>query len=145
MTRILESTKRNITPHQSVVVSERLLMTSKFPDQRPPETCYILRTYERHERAGLRNPWSLRQSLVYQKHECGTGRSVWIFVQLFQRCKEALWEEFDQAYPWRLTKPHILFLDVILSDWRWYFDDQRRSIRQYVSCISRLFLDVART
>ena len=117
------------------MVNEYVSVTSNVPNQRLLESCYILRTYERHGRAGLSNPWSLRQSLVYQKYGCESGRSVWIFVQLFQRCKNALWEAFSQTNRWHLANPHVLFLDIILPDWRWYLDNQRQSILEYVSIL----------
>ena len=99
----------------------------------PLEICYILRTYERHGRPDLNDPWSLRQSLVYHKYDRETEKSVWIFVQLFQRCKDALWKEFAEVKPWHVMRPHQLFLRIILPDWRWYFDYQRRFLQEFVS------------
>lgn len=95
------------------------------------ELCYVLRTYERHGRHQLNDPWSLRQSLIYQRHDHETNKSVWIFVQLFQGCRKGLWKEFIQTHTWHLMRPHYLFLEVILPDWRWYFDYQRRFIREF--------------
>ena len=135
MIRTLASAKSDITYHHLFVVSEKMPVTQGLPNPLPLETCYILRTYERHGRPQLYDPWSLRQSLVYHKRDRETERSVWIFVQLFQRCKNALWEEFSQTYPLHLTRPHKLFLEIILPDWRWYFDYQRQSVREFVSSL----------
>ena len=96
------------------------------------EICYILRTYERHGRPNLNDPKSLRQSLICHRYDRPTERSVWIFVQPFQPCKDALWEEFTGAESWRFVRPHHLFLKIILPDWRWYFDHRRRFVHEFV-------------
>lgn len=132
MTRTLASANNDILDHHLLVVSQDIAVTKKIPNLLPLETCYVLRTYERHGRPQLNDPWSLRQSLVYHKDDHETKRSVWIFVQLFQRCKNALWKEFSQSDTWHLIRPHKVFLEIILPDWRWYFDYQRRFVLELV-------------
>ena len=107
------------------------------------ETCYILRTYEKHGRVGLNDPWSLRQSLIYNKYNFHTDKSVWIFVQLFQCCKDALWEEFKNMHLWHPFGPHTLLQRMALSNFRWYLNDQRQFVHRYVSqmdCRPRVWL-----
>ncbi len=132
MTRTLASARSDIPYHHSFVVSKNTVVVQGVPNPLLLETCYILRTYERHGRPQLNDPWSLRQSLVYHKDDRETENSVWIFVQLFQCCKDALWKEFSQPDTWHLLRPHKLFLEIILPDWRWYFDYQRQFIREFV-------------
>ena len=103
------------------------------------EICYLLRAYERHGRPGLKNPWSLRQALVYQKYNDRARTSVWIFIQLFKRSKGILWDEISRQdcihHPVNL---HAILLGTALSNWRWFLNDQRRLIESYVSAIKYL-------
>ena len=133
MTRTLAFAKSGIPCHQTYVVSKNIFGPRGVLSSLSLEICYILRTYERHGRPNLNDPWSLRQSLVYHKDNRETKKSVWIFVQLFQCCKDALWKELTGTEPWHLMRPHYLFLKIILPDWRWYFDYQRRFLREFVS------------
>lgn len=45
-----------------------------------PELCYVLRYFENNGR-GSGNPWSLRQTGIYQKYAPDSGKSIWILVQ----------------------------------------------------------------
>ena len=135
MTRIIASAKSDKSVHRLFVVSKNVAVFKEVIDPLPLETCYIIRTYERHGRPQLNDPWSLRQSLVYHKNDRETENSVWIFVQLFQRCKNALWKEFSQLDRCHLMRPHNLFLEIILPEWRWYFDYQRQFVREFVGIL----------
>ena len=98
------------------------------------EICYILRKNEKHGRPELKDPWSLRQALVYQKYNRHTQTSVWIFIQLFKPCKAALWDKLvEQGCMRNSSKFHTTLLEMALADWRWFFNDSRRSIEEYVS------------
>ena len=132
MTRTIASAKSDKSFHRLFVVSKNVAVTKAVINPLTLETCYIIRTYERHGRPQLNDPWSLRQSLVYHKDDRETEKSVWIFIQLFQRCKNALWKEFSQLGTLQLIRPHNLFLEIILPDWRWYFDYQRQFVRDFV-------------
>ncbi len=46
-------------------------------------------------------------------------------------------------------RPHNIFLEIALADWRWYFDYQRQAIREFVSSkfhsfVSYILLKVAK-
>jgi hypothetical protein len=101
------------------------------------ELCYLLRSYEKHNRSTLKNPWSLRQMAVYHKYDRQTATSVWIFIQPFKRCKLALWKEFPRT---RCSSPklylHTLLISLTLRDWRWYLNDRRQFVSQFVSFLS---------
>ncbi|KAF8853237.1 hypothetical protein BDZ45DRAFT_729630 [Acephala macrosclerotiorum] len=96
------------------------------------EICYILRTYEKHNRPTLKNAWSLRQMSVYHKYHRATATSVWIFIQPFKRCKQALWREFPRARSFAQNiHLHSLLIGLTLHDWRWYLDSRRQFINQF--------------
>jgi hypothetical protein len=98
------------------------------------EICYTLRTYEKHNRPTLKNAWSLRQMSVYYKYHRTTATSVWIFIQPFKRCKQALWREFPRARSFAQNiRLHSLLIGLTLHDWRWYLNDRRQFINQFVS------------
>lgn len=103
------------------------------------ELCYLLRSYEKHNRSTLKNAWSLRQMAVYHKYDRQTATSVWIIIQPFKRCKLALWKELAKA-PCRSQNLylHALLISLTLQDWRWYLNDRRQFIRQFVSLHSAL-------
>lgn len=93
------------------------------------EICYITRAYEKHGRATLKDPWSLRQMAVYHQYDSDTQRSTWILVQPFKRSKEAFLKQFTASKtPHAL---HKLLMGLSLSDWRWYLNDKRKLINQY--------------
>ena len=95
--------------------------------------CYLLRSYEKHGRKMLKDPWSLRQMAVYHKYYYRTHRSIWILIQPFQRCKDALWKAFSQArHSAHPVDLHVLLIGVVLLDWRWYLNDRRQLIDQFV-------------
>lgn len=118
-------------PHFNLCKNNPLSLDGKV-DNESYEICYLLRAYERHGRPGLKNPWSLRQALVYQKYNNRARTSVWIFIQLFKRSKGILWDEISRQdcihHPVNL---HAILLGTALSDWRWFLNDQRRLIESY--------------
>lgn len=97
------------------------------------EFCYILRYFERHGRSELKQAWSLRQTLIYQKYDLETQRMVWIVIQPMQKYKTEL-----ESHKSQLLHPmtmHSISLSLGLSNWRWYLDDTRKIISQYVSTL----------
>ncbi|KAM7219339.1 hypothetical protein V8F06_005238 [Rhypophila decipiens] len=61
------------------------------------EYFYILRTYEKHGRTNLQDPWSLRQMALYHRHESENSRSIWILIQPFLRAKDVFMKAFGAA------------------------------------------------
>ncbi|TRX89732.1 hypothetical protein FHL15_009322 [Xylaria flabelliformis] len=94
------------------------------------ELCYLLRTYERHGRNSLKDPWSLRQMAVYERFNAAEERSVWILIQPFANAKsEFLRQCFrPQASRTMGAKLHGVFIVTALANWRWYLNDQRRLV-----------------
>ncbi|RWA04536.1 hypothetical protein EKO27_g10569 [Xylaria grammica] len=92
------------------------------------ELCYLLRTYEKHGRKWLNDPWSLRQMAVYERFDASEGRSVWILIQPFSRGKSEFLRQCFRSQASRITdaKLHGAFIGTALANWRWYLDDQRR-------------------
>ncbi|CAJ2502505.1 Uu.00g098990.m01.CDS01 [Anthostomella pinea] len=96
------------------------------------EVCYILRTYERHGRQNLQDPWSLRQMSVYHQFDSTNNRSVWILVQPFARSKSVFLSRcFDATLRQTPEMLHSVFIHGALASWRWYLDDRRRLINGY--------------
>lgn len=93
------------------------------------EICYILRSYEKHGRSNLTDPWSLRQMAVYQRYNMSKGTSMWILLQPFQRLKDSLWKDLynwcPSAHPLTL---HALLASLEIFNWRWYLNDVRRNL-----------------
>ncbi|KAI1750461.1 hypothetical protein F4782DRAFT_532365 [Xylaria castorea] len=92
------------------------------------ELCYILRTYERHGRKSLKDPWSLRQMLVYERFDATEGRSVWVLLQPFARVKSEFLRRCFRSQTSQMVGPklHEMSISIALANWRWYLDDQRR-------------------
>lgn len=99
------------------------------------ECSYLLRTYERHGRSNLKDPWSLRQMAVFHKYEPRNSRSVWILLQPFHRAKyvflKAFSEEPMSKYPQAL---HHIFLAMTMPNWRLYLNHRRRMVSRFVRC-----------
>ena len=98
------------------------------------EICYIMRSFEKHGRGNLKDPWSLRQMAVYQRYDMSKMISVWIVLQPFQRYRRSLWKEFRNSGP--SANPltlHALLISLEASNWRWYLNDIRRTLSAFVS------------
>ena len=69
---------------------------------------------------------------VYQKYDMDTQRSIWIFIQPFQRLSTTLVEEFSRSSSTHPLALHVYLLGIEASSWRWYLNDVRRSTLEYV-------------
>lgn len=105
------------------------------------EFCYIVRYFEKHGRTELKQAWSLRQTFLYQKYDVETQKSVWIVLQPMQKHKTEL--EAHQSQVLHPMALHSLSLNLGLSNWRWYLDDTRKTILQFVSNLSRSITKIA--
>ncbi|KAK6337401.1 hypothetical protein TWF730_002802 [Orbilia blumenaviensis] len=98
------------------------------PSQKVPgfQICYNLRYFERHGRE-RQDPWSCRQSVIYQRYNFATtASSAWIVVQAPERLKTTL----DDVGIHCLQNPlffHIRILDAaVANNWEYieYLSDQ---------------------
>lgn len=91
------------------------------------EFCYNLQYMERNNR-GQADPWSLRQSGVYQQVSSSTHHSVWIILQpandvcaqLEQLLKRGT--DTDQESEGRAVHFHVVFLSLMASNWQDYLE-----------------------
>ena len=94
------------------------------------EFCYNVRYVERHGRAEP-DPWSLRQSGIYQRHFFCDNRSIWILIQPSSTICRLLKEKLRQC----ITEPskvdlnpvagHLVILLAAARTWKEYIDDLR--------------------
>jgi hypothetical protein len=94
------------------------------------EFCYNVRYVERHRRAEP-DPWSLRQSGIYQRHVFCDNRSIWILIQPSSTICRLLKEKLRQC----VTGPgkvdlspmagHMIILLAAARTWNEYIDDLR--------------------
>jgi hypothetical protein len=101
------------------------------------EICYTVRYYERHGR-DIHNPWSLRQTGLYQRVVVATQQASWIILQYSDTVKDAVIEKLE-----RLTRDHsmmrqrqvLLHLAVLTSslrNWDEYFEYQAAELEKLV-------------
>lgn len=102
------------------------------------EVTYILQYVERNGR-NRGDPWSLRQTGVYQQTTFDSHKSMWIFLQLSQSTKAALKEVLQNQpiYPCGSDSPmalHALLLGVTVHNW----GDYIQSLSKQLMCVVRL-------
>ena len=98
------------------------------------EVCFTVRHFEKHGRTNLKNPWSLRQMMVYLRHRSSDGKTLWIFVQPFHDVQKVLSEHtLELQKPMRIL---AMLLSVGISDWRSYLNDMRKCLSLFVSLLS---------
>ncbi|KAK1833963.1 hypothetical protein QBC39DRAFT_35714 [Podospora conica] len=90
------------------------------------EHLYLLRTYEKHGRSNLKDPWSLRQMALYHQHDTQKSRTVWILIQPFQQAKSMFLNAFETQGESTRNENGSIFLTMALQNWRWYLDHKRR-------------------
>jgi hypothetical protein len=91
----------------------------------PLELCYTLQYVEDNGRKDG-NPWSSRQTGVYQQVDFKTRKSVWIILQpskYIRECLEQPLQDQDQNLSGPDRNPmllHALFLQTTAEDWEGY-------------------------
>ncbi|KAK4221299.1 hypothetical protein QBC38DRAFT_492315 [Podospora fimiseda] len=100
------------------------------------EFCYNIRYFEQNGR-GRGNPWSLRQTGVYQKYQ-SNKRSAWIVLNysnyISDRVRAAFAEESSpieelcEASP---LSPHVFILSAAATNWRSYIESLRQKVRMF--------------
>ncbi|KAF2110565.1 hypothetical protein BDV96DRAFT_195472 [Lophiotrema nucula] len=96
------------------------------------DICYLIRRYELHGRSALKNPWSLRQTLVYQRFHSQSRSSTWIFVQLFKECRMMFQNMLSSTtHNKGTTEFHKILLESTLAGWRWYLNYLRVSLEPF--------------
>ncbi|PMD20728.1 hypothetical protein NA56DRAFT_173782 [Hyaloscypha hepaticicola] len=87
------------------------------------ECAYGLRYVEKNGYGDKKEPWSVRQTAIYQKYE--DGMETWVFISASKQAEIKAIEFIDQCGVNRSssTTPfdlHLILLEVALANWRWY-------------------------
>lgn len=99
-----------------------------FDTYRTVEICYNIKYVERNYRLPD-EPWSVRQTCIYQKFEYSKKSSTWILVQPSGQVQSRIGEVFKS----RTTEDigdsvhnpldlHLVFLSAAAENWRWYYN-----------------------
>ncbi|KAI1157642.1 hypothetical protein F5B18DRAFT_644278 [Nemania serpens] len=100
------------------------------------ELCYSIRYFELNGR-GRGNPWSLRQTGVYQRCH-STTQSTWLVLNysdyMNQRIEAALEEEKNSARESCKAMqllPHLFIISAATRNWRSYIESLRQKLSRY--------------
>ena len=102
-----------------------------------PEFCYNVKYVARNGRP-QRNPWSIRQTGIYERHNLHTGESVWIILEpserAHRRLKEATTSRHLSGGKTRATcmALHAAILIASGREWGEYLEDLRGQMQQLV-------------
>lgn len=110
-----------------------------------PEFCYNVKYIARNDRP-QRNPWSIRQTGVYERRNLHTGESVWIILQPSERAHRRLKEATGSPHFSRgkasasCIALHVAILIASGREWGEYLEELRGQMQQLVrSCTNILF------
>lgn len=95
------------------------------------DLCYNIRHFELHGR-DLEDPWSCRQSVVYQKHYHASRCSKWIMIQppklvLLELAKI---QNFGEAHPLAF---HARIFESAIANWRPYLNYMTEQLLELVT------------
>ncbi|KAH8749439.1 hypothetical protein BGZ57DRAFT_861392 [Hyaloscypha finlandica] len=87
------------------------------------ECAYGLRYVEKNGYGDKKEPWSVRQTAIYQKYK--DGMETWVFISASKQAETKAIEYIDRFGINRSssTTPfdlHLILLEVALANWRWY-------------------------
>lgn len=88
-----------------------------------PECAYVLRFVELNHRSESQ-PWSIRQSAIYNRYGSSSIASAWMFVALTQPTTDCISKYLQNSTDQAKASPfelHVLLLNVVMSNWRAYF------------------------
>ena len=102
------------------------------------EFCYNFQYIEKNARV-KGDPWSLRQSGVYQKFFQGTNRSIWIILSPSSGVPTQI-EKLLRSYAvadlqcgQAAVYVHVIFISLMTNNWQEYLEDLHRHLLILVS------------
>lgn len=95
------------------------------------DLCYNLRYFERHGRQ-LADPWSCRQSAVYQKYYSDSKKSKWIIIQPPIRFASYL-KNIGACHLSHPMDLHISYFGIAIAKWREYLNFIDEKLKGFVS------------
>lgn len=110
------------------------------------ECAYGFRYVELNHRATAQrdnpdyDPWSIRQSVVYQRHDIALSRNVFILISPSETARKNLEDEVGRALSWAEgTNPfdlHRILISTLQENWRFYIRSLENLIQTQVITIS---------
>lgn len=104
------------------------------------EICYTVRFFEENQR-NTSNPWSLRQTAVYQGVDYSTDTSTFILLQPSSYIERRLGDKLhaithdESSHELRHILLHLVLLSSSLVNWRHYIATQISDLEQLVSLL----------
>ena len=101
----------------------------------PLDICFNVRYVQEHGRNDLADPWSFRQTALYQHHAFVDNTSAFVFIQCPSTATESL-KHMIQCESWlELQSPqtiHLHFFKTCARDWRYYLNYVSDGLRKVV-------------
>ncbi len=106
------------------------------------EITYNLYHVEQHGRSNLKDPWSIRQTAVYQKFSFNDERSTWTMVQLAKPIRNIIEKVIAGAKPRSSTTRghwllpiliHTMILTMSQREWKTYIHYLAKRLASLVS------------
>ena len=100
------------------------------------ECAYGLRYVEKNGYGDKKEPWSVRQTAIYQKYK--NGMETWVFISASKQAETKVIEYIDR---FGINRPssttpfdlHLILLEVALANWRWYIKSLVERTTEYSS------------
>lgn len=117
--------------------------TAHMYTYRKVEICYNIKYAERNYRLPD-EPWSVRQTCIYQKFERSKKSSTWILVQPSEKMQSRIREVFKartmEDIEGSVHNPldlHLVFLSAAAENWRWYYNSLENALVEMVRSLLR--------
>lgn len=101
-----------------------------------PELGYNIKFVEEHGRPIPKDPYSIRETGVYQKFDLSADQSNWIFIQPSEVLSERLHDVFCQAAnatAFNQFQIHAVVLLTASENWRYYINHLEDTFSTLVS------------
>ena len=99
------------------------------------ECAYALRYIELNHRS-TKNPWSLRQTAVYQRYNSKSESSTWVIISASEKMEICLDRYLKSKHAFGTQNPfeiHLLLLETALANWRPFIISLTQKINEQVS------------
>lgn len=108
------------------------------------EFCYNIKYITRNNRT-QGDPWSLRQTGIYEKYDVDTGRSTWIVLSPSDRAYRLLQRSHTMTQPDSrdsgipVMSLHAALLNASAHEWGQYLEDIRNEIQRLVVALIKIY------
>lgn len=119
------------------------IFSTHFDTYGKVEICYNIKYVEKNYRLPD-EPWSIRQTCIYQKFEYSKKSSTWILVQPSGQVQSRIQEVFKARTVEDIEKSvhnpldlHLVFLSAAAENWRWYYNSLEEALVEMVRNLLR--------